>query len=196
MARIDYYLSLMSPWAYFAGNRLEQTAERHGAEIVYKPVDTAIVFPATGSLPLAERPPARKVYRLQELRRASAKTGMPYHEAPAHWPVDATPASTALIALAETGGDAGGFAQAVLSAVWAEQCDVSDPEVLAELISATGADPTALSDAMTHAEAAYRTYSEEAAARGVFGVPFYIVGEEMFWGQDRLDDLDWHLGRI
>ncbi|MEL6478437.1 MAG: 2-hydroxychromene-2-carboxylate isomerase [Pseudomonadota bacterium] len=196
MARIDYFLSLMSPWAYFAGNRLEEIAARHGVETAYKPIDTAQVFPALGTLALPQRPPARKAYRLQELRRTSSRTGMPYHETPAHWPVDAAPASRALIALAEAGGNAGGFAQAVLRAVWAEQRDVSDPAVVAELIRGAGGDPGTMAEAMERAGEAYAANAEEAATRGVFGVPFYMVGEEMFWGQDRLADLDWHLARI
>ena len=70
MPHIDYYFVTVSPWAYLAGNRLEQMAERHGASITYKPVDLGRVFKATGGLPLNERPQARRDYRLQELARA------------------------------------------------------------------------------------------------------------------------------
>ncbi|MEM7670982.1 MAG: DsbA family protein [Pseudomonadota bacterium] len=48
---------------------------------------------------------------------------------------------------------------------------------------------------MPAAEVQFDAFTDEAIARGVFGVPFYIVGEETFWGQDRLNDLDWHLSR-
>lgn len=52
MAHIDYYFSTVSPWAYLAGNRLEEIAARHGATITYKPVDLGSLFPRTGGQPL------------------------------------------------------------------------------------------------------------------------------------------------
>ncbi|MEM7506122.1 MAG: 2-hydroxychromene-2-carboxylate isomerase [Pseudomonadota bacterium] len=193
MAHIDYFLSVLSPWAYFAADRLERIAERRGATISYKPLDALAVFAATGGLPPAQRPPARMAYRLQELRRASAKTGMPYHEQPAHWPTDPLPASRAVIALADAGGDAGALARSIMSAVWVEQEDIADQSIVETKLRAIGVDPTSLD--LAAADAAYLANTEEAVSRGVFGVPFYIVGEEMFWGQDKLDDLDRYLGQ-
>ena len=193
--RIDYYFSVLSPWAYFAGSRLEEIAARHGALIAYKPVDPAVVFERTGGLPLAQRPAARKAYRLQELRRASAKTGLPYHEQPAHWPTDALPASTALIAVADKGGDVARLARSLMAAVWTGQKDIAEPAVLAEALALIGEDAGALRDPMAKARETFAALTDEAVAKGVFGVPSYLVGDELFWGQDRLDDLDWHLSR-
>lgn len=195
MADIDYYFSVLSPWAYFAGDRLEEIAGRHGKSIAYKPVDAFAVFRASGGVPLAERPLARQEYRLQELRRTSAKTGMPYHQQPAHWPTDPRAASLAIIALAGAGGDAGALARAILSAVWVEQLDIADPAVVAGKLSQLGTDPVLVDEAVETAGVEYDANTQEAISRGVFGVPFYIAGAETFWGQDRLADLDWHLSR-
>ncbi|MEL6577898.1 MAG: DsbA family protein, partial [Pseudomonadota bacterium] len=71
MTTIDYYLTTVSPYAYLTGDRIEQIAVKHGARVVYRPVDLGRVFPTTGGLPLAKRAPARKAYRFQELRRWS-----------------------------------------------------------------------------------------------------------------------------
>ncbi len=196
MAAIDYYFSVLSPWAYFAGSRLEEIAGRQGASIAYKPVDAMKVFSETGGLPMAKRPPARLAYREQELRRTSAKTGMPYHFQPAHWPTDAVPASAAIIALAQAGGDAGALTRAFLTAVWVEQLDIATPEVVADKLASVGGDAAALAGAMEAAREVYAQNTREAVERGVFGVPFYLIGDEKFWGQDRLDDVEAHLARL
>ena len=83
MAQIDYYFSTLSPYTYFAGARLEEIAEKHGASIAYKPMDIGKVFAATGGKGLADRPKARLDYRMQELARWRTKLGMPLTLEPA-----------------------------------------------------------------------------------------------------------------
>ncbi|MEM7238518.1 MAG: 2-hydroxychromene-2-carboxylate isomerase [Pseudomonadota bacterium] len=195
MADIDYYFSVLSPWAYFASDRLEQVASRHGKTIGYRPIDAMTVFKASGGQPVHERPPARQAYRLQELRRTSARTGMAYHQEPAYWPADARPASIAIIATEMAGTDPAPLIRAALSAVWSEQRNIADPQIVAALVAGAGAASEDIAAHMPAAEVQFDAFTDEAIARGVFGVPFYIVGEETFWGQDRLDDLDWHLSR-
>lgn len=196
MARIEYFLSVLSPWVYFGGTRLEEIAAKHGAEIAYKPVDIMAVFKAQGGKPLAERPQCRQDYRLQELRRASAKYGLPYHESPAHFPTDAGPASRAILAVIGQGGDPSSLIRAFSNAVWAEQKNIAEESVVNEAMVASGHDPVALAVAIADATPQLVANTDEAIAKGVFGVPSYLVGDELFWGQDRLEDLDWHLGRI
>lgn len=193
MPVIDYFYSVLSPWSYFAADRLEQIAAKHGVEVAYKPLDVVRLFAETGSLPLPQRPKARQEYRLQELRRASAKTGLPYHVEPAHWPTDPVPASHAIIALAAAGGDVAGLNARIFASVWAEQQDIADPGVVAQALRSAGADPETLD--LSQAPEVYDANTDEAIRRGAFGVPFYMVGDERFWGQDRLADLDWHLAR-
>lgn len=195
MADIDYYFSVLSPWAYFASDRLEQVAAAHGKSISYKPIDAMVVFKASGGKPVHERPRSRQDYRLQELRRASAKTGMPYHESPAFWPTNARPASLAILAAAAAGTDPASLIRSTLGAVWAEQRNIAEAATVAALLGAEGLSADDLAPHMAGAEATYDANTEEAIARGVFGVPFYIVGQETFWGQDKIADLDWHLSR-
>ena len=83
---VDYYLIMISPWAYLGGPRLEEIARRRGAEVRVKPFDASVVFPATGGLPLAKRAPARQAYRLAELRRWRDHLAMPLTVEPAHFP--------------------------------------------------------------------------------------------------------------
>jgi len=192
MARIDYFLSTISPFTYLAGQRLEQIAARHGAEITYRPLDIMALFPRTGGTPLAQRHESRRAYRLTELRRQSTKTGLPINPQPAHFPTNAAPSSYAIIAAQNAGGgDLGALVYGILRACWAEEKDIAEDAVVKGCLEATGFDPALADSGLLQGAETYAANLEEAVAKGVFGSPFYIVdGAEPFWGQDRLDDLD------
>jgi 2-hydroxychromene-2-carboxylate isomerase len=194
MTQIDYFFTTLSPWCYLAGQRLEEIAARHGASIAYKPVDLGALFPRTGGQPLGQRHDSRKEYRLQELRRQSTKLGLPINLKPAHWPTNGAPSSYAIIAAqADGGGDLGMLVHSLMRACWAEQKDIAEDEVIRECLEAAGFDPALVDKGLLLGAETYGANLEQAIARGVFGAPFYIVGDERFWGQDRLDDLDLHL---
>jgi 2-hydroxychromene-2-carboxylate isomerase len=196
MKTIDYYFSLMSPFTYLAGLRLEEIAARRGAVIRYKPINTFELFPQTGGVPPAKRHWSRQEYRLQELKRISKALGMPINLQPAHWPADATLAAGAVISAQEAGSDAGVLAHALLRAVWSEERDISDPETVRDIVSSCGISWDAIEPGLDAARAAYEENAREAVERGVFGSPFYCVGDERFWGQDRLSWLDDYLAQV
>ncbi len=195
MARIDYFFSLLSPYAYLAGTRLEEIAARHGAEIAYRPFDLMTLAGRLGAPKPADRPQGRKDYRLQDLRRTAAKAGMKINLQPMFWPTNPAPASYAVIAAGKAGGgDMGALVHSLLRATWAEEKDIADDAVINACLEAAGFDPSLSFTGMLSGAEAYAANLEEAHARGVFGSPFYITdGDERFWGQDRLDDLDLHL---
>ena len=191
MMQIDYYFAVSSPFVYLAGGRLEDMAQRHGASIRYVPLDPAALFARTGGQALADRHESRQSYRLQELRRQSARREVKLNPKPLYFPVNAAPASYAIIAAARAGGgDLAGLVQAFPRAVWAEGRNIAEDEVVRDLLTAHGFDPAVADRGMLAAAERYMSNLEEAVARGVFGVPFYVVGDERFWGQDRLGDLD------
>lgn len=195
MAHIDYFFSTISPFTYFAGDRLEQIAAQHGATITYKPIDIAALFGRTGGTPLAQRHPNRQAYRLQELARASKKSGLPYHAKPAHFPTNAAPSSYAIIAAQKAGGgDVGQLVRNVLTACWAEEKDIATDAVVKACLEGAGFDPALADSGLLTGAEIYPANLEEAIDRGVFGSPTYIVDSgQVFWGHDRLDDLDAHL---
>jgi 2-hydroxychromene-2-carboxylate isomerase len=134
------------------------------------------------------------MYRLQELRRWSARLNMPLVMQPPYFPANPAPSSYAVITAARLGGgDLAGLVQAFPRAVWAEGRNIADEEVVASIVAAHGFDPKAVERGMFSAAETYGTNLEEAVQRGVFGVPFYLVGDERFFGQDRLEDLDLYL---
>ncbi len=194
MTQIDYFFATISPFTYLTGGRVEEIAARHGASVVYKPIDIMGLFGRTGGTKPADRHESRKAYRLQELRRQSAKTGLALNLAPAHWPTNPAPSSYAIIAAAKAGGgDLGGLVHGFCRACWAEDRNIAEDDVVRDLLAAHGFDPKLADSGMLDGAETYARNLEEAVERGVFGAPFFIVGEERFWGQDRLDDLDLYL---
>jgi carboxymethylenebutenolidase len=189
---IDYYFTLNSPWVYLAGDRLDRIAARRGASVAVKPVEIGAVFAGTGGLPLKQRSPARQAYRMQELRRWKAFTGRPIVIEPRFWPADVARASAAIAAVQAAGGDALGLSRAFSTAIFEQERDLADPAVFEAITAPHGLGAAALEAGA----AAFAANTAAALARGVFGSPSYVVGGEVFWGQDRLDMLDWYLGRL
>jgi 2-hydroxychromene-2-carboxylate isomerase len=187
---IDYYVSLNSPWTHLGAARIEAMAMANGASLRVYPVDFGAVFAQSGGLPLPKRAPQRQAYRMQELRRWRAHLGIPIVLEPAFFPASEAVSASAVIALRETKGDwpAVRLAHRVLKALWQEERNPGDPGVLAELIRDVGEDPDAVLALAADSRWAERRAADTRAAleRGVFGAPSYVIGDEIFWGQDRL----------
>ena len=198
MAQIDYYLATISPFCYLAGDRLEKIAAKHGATVTYKPVDLMQLFDRTGGVRPADRHPSRMEYRNQELPRWADHVGMKFNMKPAHWPVNMAPSSYALIAAQDSGGDVGALVQGFLRACWAEDRDISDDQVIRDVLSAAGFDPALADKGLLVGAETYGRNLEQAVEAGAFGAPFYVVRDsgQRFWGQDRLDFLDRHLATL
>ena len=189
---IDYYYSLLSPWTYLGGPRLDRIAAEAGATVNFKPVDLGEIFPVSGGIPLAKRAPQRRAYRMMELRRWRDRLAMPLTLEPRYFPAAERSAALVVVAARESGVGAGPLGNAILRAVWAEQRDVADHDTLCAICAETGLDGDAL---MARAgdddiARAYAADTAEAIERGVFGAPSYIYDGELFWGQDRLEFLE------
>lgn len=187
--RIDYYFSLVSPWAYIGHKHFVVIARRHDVTIAYKPVPLSEVFAQTGGLPLAKRHPARQAYRMVELQRWREKRKLAFHLQPEHWPFDADLANRAVLGILAAGADPTHFVQEAFNGVWENQQDLADAAVLADVLRETGFDPEAiLASANSQATRdAYERNRLDAIEAGVFGAPSYVLNGEIFWGQDRLD---------
>ena len=190
---IDYYLAPQSPWTYFGHARLLQMAKQAGATVRIMPVDLGgQIFPATGGLPVGQRPPQRQAYRLAELQRFSHFLQMPFNLKPKFFPVAGDDAARLIIAVDQHDGvDAAmKVCGAVLAAVWVQERDIADASVLQAILQeqdiAADRWQAALAPA---AQDAYMAYTRKAMDAGVFGAPSYVVDGEIFWGQDRLDFL-------
>jgi len=188
---IDYYFSPVSPWTYLGHGRFREIARRHGAAIAVKPVDYGRIFPVSGGLPVAKRPPQRQAYRLVELERWRKHLGVPINVQPKFFPYDTRLAALVTIAAADT-DKAMKLAGAFLRGCWAEEKNMADEAEVAAVIRAAGLDSNALLKQANAPETAARfeAFTDEAIARQVFGAPTYVYKNELFWGQDRLEFLD------
>ena len=191
MAHIDYFFTTLSPYAYLAGDRLETVAAKHGATVTYKPFDLITAFGRTGGQAPKDRHPSRQEYRAIELTRQSKKLGMPFNLKPAHWPTNAAPSCYAIIAAQNEGGDVGKLCQLFMAAVWAENRDIAQDDVVRDCLEKAGFNPDIAEKGMLQGADTFARNLEEAVEKGVFGAPFYILDDgQKFWGQDRLEDLD------
>ncbi|SDD51696.1 2-hydroxychromene-2-carboxylate isomerase [Belnapia rosea] len=196
---IDYYASLNSPWTHLGAARIEALAAQHGASLRIWPVDFGTIFAGSGGLPLPKRSPQRQAYRLQELARWREALGIPIQIQPKHFPAKELPAAACVIAVRETMGDAPAIrlAHRVLKACWEDDLDPGEEATLVRLIGEVGLDGEAvLALGKEPRWAEMRTAdSERALARGVFGAPSYVIGDDIFWGQDRLEFVAKRLAR-
>ena len=192
MKTIGYYLSVVSPWSYLGHRRFYDIARAHSAEILYLPIDSSIVFPKTGGLALKDRSLQRKRYRMQELRRWRSHLKLELNLEPKYFPTDPKLASCVVIAAIEAGHNVTELVYELMRAVWAREEDVSDPSVIKSAIERSEGNVAELLSAANqlHVQSVFSENSERAVTKGVFGVPSYVVGEEVFWGQDRLEFLD------
>jgi 2-hydroxychromene-2-carboxylate isomerase len=189
---IDYYFATISPYAYLGHDRLVAIAQKHGATVAVKPINLGEVFPVSGGLPLSKRAPQRQAYRLVELARWSRYLGKPMRVQPQFFPVNGDLAAHWILAAAESGpAQALALAGAVGRAIWEQDRNIADAATMEAIASECGL-PAALAARAQAPEIAekYAALTQEAIARGVFGAPTYVVEDELFWGQDRLDFLD------
>lgn len=192
MAHIDYYLTLVSPYAYMGHDRLVDVARRNGCDIRIKPVDMGAVFSVTGGLPLAKRAPARQAYRFQELKRWRSYLDIPLNLEPRFFPANDRNAAGMVIAADQQGLDGIKLAGAFLRAVWAEERNLADDQTIVEIANEQGLDGQDLLS-QAYSEAVTKTWdanTAEAIEVGVFGAPTYVYQTHMFWGQDRMEFLE------
>jgi 2-hydroxychromene-2-carboxylate isomerase len=196
---IDYYVSLNSPWTHLGAARIEAMAMANNASLRIFPVDLGTIFPQSGGLPLPKRAPQRQAYRLMELRRWRDHLNIPIKIEPKFFPADETLSAGCVIALRETMGDqpAIKLAHRVLKALWQEEKNPGDQANLAALISEVGLDAGQVMKLGAEPRWAERRVADTKAAldRGVFGAPGYVIGDEIFWGQDRLEFVERRLAR-
>jgi carboxymethylenebutenolidase len=187
--QITVYYALQSPWTYLGWARLREIVERTGAAAHYRPIQSGRMFEASGTLPLAKRPKQRQAYRLMELRRWRDHLGVPLNLHPRYFPVDETLAARMAIAHGQRSGDIAALSQAMMAAVWVQEQDLADRATLLGIAREQGADGTALLAAAQNeaVQSEYDGNTDAAIEQGVFGVPTFVIDDELFWGQDRLD---------
>ena len=186
-ATVSFYFDVGRGPSYLAHLRLPKIAARAGAELRYRPVLAGGLFKATGNAPPLEID-AKRVYIMEvDLPRMARHLELPLAFHPA-----APPRTLPLMrgaVVADEDGRLEAYVDAVFRAIWAEARDMGDPATVHEVLTNAGFDAAdtlrRISEQPIKDGLIART--EEALARGCFGVPTIFVDDEMFFGQDRLD---------
>ncbi len=185
---VEFYFDVGSPTSYLAYTQLPKIAAEAGARVEWRPLLLGGVFKATGNTsPVTV--PAKGRWMGQDIARWARRYGVPWAWNP-HFPINTLTLMRVAAGLQMRQPDAlPRYLDAVFAALWRDGRNLGDPAVLAATLAAAGFDPAHLAALAADPEVKARLVAdtEEAVARGVFGAPTCFVGEQMFFGQDRLD---------
>jgi 2-hydroxychromene-2-carboxylate isomerase len=188
MGPIEFYFDPISPYGYLASTQIEALAARHGRGVDWKPVLLGVTVLKVMGLPPLMEVPVKKDYLAHDKPRMARLLGVPIVEHGLKG-VNSLAASRAFLWLkAKDPALAKRFAQRIYARLWVEGRDITPPEAVGEEAAALGIDGLALRSAIdsTQCKQALREAVESAVAKGVFGVPTFIVDGEPIWGVDRL----------
>ncbi|MEO0751139.1 MAG: 2-hydroxychromene-2-carboxylate isomerase [Pseudomonadota bacterium] len=185
---IEYWFEFASTYSYLSTMRLPALAKEAGVSIVWRPFLLGPIFAAQGWTTSPFNIYAAKgAYMWRDMERRAARQGLEFHR-PDPFPQNSLLAARVAFVAAE-GAAKVAFCQNVFLAQFSAGQDISDRDVIAACASAAKLPAHVLEEAQTvDNKHALRLATEEAGRRGIFGAPFFAVGQELFWGDDRLED--------
>ena len=187
-SQVEFFFDVGSPASYLAWTQLPKLCTDAGAELKLRPMLLGGVFQATGNAsPVTV--PAKGAYTFTDFDRFARRYGVPLKRNP-HFPIN-----TLALMRAVTGMQMReparflDFTRTVFESIWLHALNMNDPAVVAQVLQQAGYAPDAVLalSADPQVKAQLKAVTDEAVARGVFGAPTMFVGDQMFWGQDRLD---------
>jgi 2-hydroxychromene-2-carboxylate isomerase len=196
MKTVDFYFDYSSTNSYFGAFLLPDICRKHAATVNWLPVHSAALFRGTGFEVMAMTPRKAR-YLWRDHQRYSEFTGLPFRK-PSRFPIKTAAALRATLMIPGLVGENRDdyaapkicdFVQAVMRAYWERDTDINDAAVIGQLARDVGINHEALAEAAASDDARARlaAVTERAIVCGVFGVPTFVAGGEMFWGKDRLD---------
>jgi 2-hydroxychromene-2-carboxylate isomerase len=184
-ARFEFWYDFSSPFAYLGSTQVEALAARCQATIEWRPFLLGGLFKLIGTpdVPLFTWSEAKRRYTMLDMQRHADLYGVPFRW-PSHFPLlTVAPLRLALAA----GPDIARLSRGVFHAFWAEDRDISKPEELTAVCTSLGLPAELVGRTQDPAiKEALKRSTEEARDRGLCGAPSFVVGSEVFWGQDRL----------
>jgi 2-hydroxychromene-2-carboxylate isomerase len=184
---VEFFFDYGSPFSYLADTQLPAVAARTGASIVHRPMLLGAVLKSTGN--------AKARHMARELERWAKRYGVPFRPNPFPFRGNTLRLMRGAIA-SQALGVFESYHRAVFAAAWGDPLDLGDEEILRALLRRAAIDPDELFRAIDEQSTKdeLRRQTEAAVERGVFGAPTFFVGDEMFWGNDRLDWVERALG--
>lgn len=186
----DYYFDFGSLASYLAHTQLEKIKADTGASPVYLPMLLGAVFKATGNVsPVSV--PAKGKYIFVDFNRFADSYGVPLNTNP-HFPIITTTLMRMLTGLQMRADPRmHEFMDVIFKAIWVDALNMNDPDIVAGVLSQAKFDPLKLLE-LANAQATkdrLKDVTTQAVERGVFGAPTFFVGDQMFWGQDRMEQV-------
>ncbi|MEY3635287.1 MAG: hypothetical protein RLZZ61_1697 [Pseudomonadota bacterium] len=191
--RVEFLFDFGGPNSYLAYKMLPGLCARTGAEIVYVPILLGGLFKLTNNqapmMRYAETP-AKQKYEMLEFQRFVKAHGIPFNMNP-RFPLNTLYVMRGAVA-AQRLNCLVPYVDAVMTAMWYDRADVGDLNVVRDVLDKAGLDSVALLALAENPEvkAELMANTEAAAKRGAFGVPTFFVGDEMFWGKERLGQIE------
>ena len=199
MITIEYFMSPGSPWSFLGHKRFIEIVNRFNFNVNMYPVNYGEIFPLSGGVPVSKRPIQRQSIRLQELKRWGDFLKISLNPEPKFFPSKSLLPSLIIIAsqLKKT-NQAFDLANNIMSALWVENLNIDDEDTLINILKKMDLDADEiLNYAKTkECEDAMKSGTRLAIEKGVFGAPTYIVNDQIYWGQDRLDFVERHLSSL
>jgi 2-hydroxychromene-2-carboxylate isomerase len=187
---MDFYFDCSSPWTYLAFQNIPPLAAEFREPIAWKPILVGGVFNAVNPSVYAARDnpvPAKQRYMLKDLQDWARLCGLAIKMPPKVFPVNSVKAMRGCLWLLPQ-GKMEPFAQRVFQAYWGEDRDISQDEVLRAICTDVGVDADALFAGIAEPaiKAALKANTDELIGRGGFGSPTIFLGDDMYFGNDRL----------
>ena len=185
---VDFYFDFGSPAAYLAYTQLAKLATDTGASAVMKPMLLGGVFQATGNRPPISVP-LKGSYLFQDMARYARRYGVALNMNP-HFPINTITLMRAASGLQLRNDDRFDlFCSTIFKAIWVDSKNMNDLAVVGEVLHEAGFDGAGMLAlaSLQEVKDLLKTQTQAAVDRGIFGAPTFFVGEEMFWGQDRLE---------
>lgn len=185
---LDFYFDVGSPAAYLAWTQVPRLARETGATVHYKPMLLGGVFQATGNRSPMEVP-LKSRWMNEDLARFARRYGVEFRHNP-HFPINTLTLMRGALGLQMRQSERlVPYGDAMYRAIWVEGRNMNDPAEVGAALQQAGFDPRELLALTQDAQVKdnLKAVTQEAVARGVFGAPTFFVGDQMFWGQDRLD---------
>lgn len=183
----EFWYDVVCPYAYLGSTQIAALEAQTGAQAQYRPFLLGGVFKSFGDAydPNAAMPPAKAAHNRADMGRWARDFGVPL-DMPAEHPRRTVLAQRAILAAGEARRAA---TDALFSAYWVDGHDVTDPDVVARVLDEAGVDGAACVAQASTPEIKHelRELTNRAIERGVFGAPAFVVGTDLYWGQDRLD---------
>ena len=191
--KLEFFFDCSSPWSYLGFEKVQPLAREFGADIVWRPVLVGGIFNAVNrSVYLArETAPAKTAHLGKDLRDWARLAGLTINFPPTIFPINTAKAMRGCIVL-EPEGKLAAFARAAFQAYWGQDRDIADEAVLTDICGQIGVAPQGFLQRIADpaVKAALRANTDEAIARGAFGVPtVFLDGDDMYFGSDRMPTL-------